>query len=226
MGERTYLRVGDLTVRILPPDRAAPTVRRLASELDADAPGELKETVPVDLLQSDFFSPDARVLIAHRRRQPVACVGADPDTTRHPHNVFGLIVSPRVRRRYQTGHLLLAAALRFLRESGADVARTTPIRRALPFFTGIRADPTHVWKELDLRVRWYRRTRDETFLDLSRLPTELREDLRLMKVETADVHREPTPFHTLDPERPVHTFRSGVKGFTLIARLGGPHRWK
>ncbi len=221
MGERTYLRVGNLTIRAYPPDEAVETVRRLASELDTDAPGELKEAVPVDLLQSDFFSPEARVLIAHSDRGPIGCVGADPDTSRHPHNVFGLVVSPRVRNRYQTGHLLLAAALRFLRESGTEVARTTPIRRALPFFTGIRADPTHVWKELDLRVKWYRRTRDDAFLDLSRVPEELREELLLMRVETVDAPREPTPFHRLDPERPVHTFRSGVRGFTLTARLGG-----
>jgi len=231
VGERTVAHYGPYVVKEIRTNQDnLDAIRSLLKSAERRGPGNVGEVVPLDVFDTDrgLVSDRTRLLVALRKNKIVACVAADPreriGSGSNPHNVFGLVVSPEVRARYQLGHVMIAAALKTLREEGLKVARTTPTRRALPFFTGIRADPTHVYRELEVRLRWYRRAGSEEYLELTRLPREVREELELFRIRTVNARRDPTPFHRLDPEKPVHVFRSGVRSFTLIASLGdGDH---
>ncbi|WP_457620159.1 GNAT family N-acetyltransferase [Methanopyrus sp.] len=227
MGERTVARYGPYVVKEVKTDRYnLDAIRSLLESAERRGPGNVGEVVPPDVFDANrgLASDRTRLLVALKEGGIVACVAADPrervGSGPNPHNVFGLVVSPEVRARYQLGHVMLAAALKTLREEGLRVARTTPTRRALPFFTGIRADPTYVYRELEVRLRWYRRTGNEEYLELTKVPREVREELELLRIRTVGARRDPTPFHRLDPEKPVHVFRSGVRSFTLTAPLG------
>ncbi len=181
--------------------------------------GPLKDAVPPDVFHPEKgLCDDFEVIIAETPEgKTLGCVGINPEPG-HPHNVFGLVTARELgERRYLLGHVLLAHALRRALSKGLNEVRATPIRRALPFFTGIRADPAHVYKEMEIRVRLWRRARDDTLLDLTLVSDDLRRELLLHGVRTLNAERRLTPFSHIDDHDPVHRFRSGVKAFTLVA---------
>ncbi|GEM_PF-3409324 len=197
-------------------------LKRFIIENTGSGHGPLKDAVPPDVFHPEKgLCDEFEVIIAETPEgRMLGCVGVNPEPG-HPHNVFGLVTARELgERRYHLGHVLLAHALRRAVSHGLNEVRATPIRRALPFFTGIRADPAHVYRELETRVRLWRRARDDTFLDLTLVPEDLRRELMLHGVRTLNAERRPTPFSRIDGHDPVHRFRSGLKAFTLVAGAG------
>ncbi len=223
MGERTPLPSG-IIVKVIETitDEDFRKLKSFILSNTGSGEGRLKEIVPPDLFRPKGAFETVEAIVAETEGgKIVGCVGLNPEPG-HPHNVFGLVTAEELgERRYLLGHVLLAHALKRARELGLEEIRVTPIRRALPFFTGISADPVHVYRELEARVRLWRRTGNVDYLNLGLIPEELRRELLVHGIRTLNAERRPTPFSRLDDANPVHVFRSGVRSFTLVSRYRG-----